>query len=79
MATVIKLGQLAEEGIHVPRVDGYPLYARVDGAVERSEKWQEAAQVIFNSPTNVRNVAITHNRIITETYVGIFKNGKRER
>lgn len=76
----INIGKLVVKGVHTPNVDGYPLYTPVENydreIQNKSAKWVKMANTHFNSPTNVRNVAITNKKVVVELYKGIYENGK---
>ncbi|MEM4385662.1 MAG: hypothetical protein QXD03_03850 [Candidatus Anstonellales archaeon] len=82
MSNVVNLDNIISKCIHTPRVDGYPLYARVDGSLEegmsvdRGEKWLKACNHTYNSPTNIRRVFITGRRVVIEYYCSRVIEGK---
>lgn len=76
----INLDGIIAARLHAPRIDKVPIYARVDGEMEKdgssletsgskSEKWVNAVKRTYNSPDNVRRVFITHKGV----YVHMFK------
>lgn len=75
----ISLNKIVGDRLHAPRVDGFVLYKRIDGAVEtgatttgtKTEKWEKKAQSVYTSPTNIRRVFITHAGIGVEYYAPI--------
>lgn len=79
MATkVVNLDRVIASMVHHPKIDGMPLYARVDGAVEtgdnsisaaKSPKWEEASLRSYGSPDNIRRVFITYKAV----YVHLFR------
>lgn len=80
--TLINLNQLITDMIHRPRINGFPLYKRVDEseqnegkeftAESRGEKWVKASNKAYNSPGNIRRIFITHKRVIVHYFAPVF-------
>lgn len=72
----VNLDNLIQSRVHQPRVDGIPIYARVDGTAEmgegrvavKSPKWENAVRKSQNSPDNVRRVFITYKGVYVHYY-----------
>ena len=58
--------------IHRPRIDDFPVYARVDNDIQelsnRTDKWKANTEKIYNSPTNIRRVYFTYKGIYVNYY-----------
>ena len=75
---VINLDKLISKMIHHPRVQGMPLYTRVDGQLEegvmsvrdsnKSVVWLEASKRSYSSPDNIRRIFITHRAVYVHLY-----------
>lgn len=74
---VLNLDKLVASLIHHPKVDGIPLYTRVDGQLEsgdnkvlnnKSDRWVEASKVCCGSPDNIKRVFITYKGVYTHLY-----------
>lgn len=77
MANVVKnIDSIIAQAINSPKVDGIPLYSRVDGGTEnsfitgkgKSDRWEKKALSSYNSPTNVRKVFISGKYVAVQTY-----------
>lgn len=73
---------LIAQAINRPCVDKIPLYTRVDGGNDtgfsgssKTEKWLKASDNNYNSPTNIRKVFITGDKVVTQLYRPIKKSG----
>lgn len=86
MANISKnLDTTLSQAINGPKVDGIPLYSRVDGSQEigfnsgqsgKSEKWERASLTTFTSPTNIRKVFIAGDRVVINLYKPAIVKGK---
>ena len=85
MASINKnITTIIAQGINGPKIDGIPLYSRIDGSQEsgfsaqtnKSEKWEIASKNTFTSPTNIRKVFITGNKIVVNLYKPAIIKGK---
>lgn len=78
-AVKINLNKIVGERVHAPRIDGFALYKRIDGAVETSttgtgtktERWEKRIATTYTSPTNIRRIFITHAGVGIELYAPI--------
>lgn len=76
MGSVINLDKLISSMIHFPKVDGIPLYTRVDNQIDeyirsqlnKSPKWVEYSKRIYGSPDNIRRVFITYKGVYVHLY-----------
>lgn len=67
----LNLDTLVRNKVHSPRVDGNPLYLRVDGnlatgdssSADRTDKWYKTANRCYTSPDNIKRVFITHKGV----------------
>ena len=73
--TVKNIDNIVVQALHGPKVDGVPIYARIDGAEEagfsgtsRTDKWSKSTENNYTSPTNVRRVFITGKRVMLQLY-----------
>lgn len=72
----INLDSIIQSRVHQPRVDGVPIYARVDGIAEmgegkvavKSPKWEETVRKSRNSPDNIKRVFITYKGVYVHYY-----------
>lgn len=73
----ISLDRVIGNMIHHPRIDGVPLYVRVDGQMEygdcrlattKSDKWVAASKKAYGSPDNIRRIFITHRAVYVHLY-----------
>lgn len=69
----INLDKMVSEILHGPKVDGIPLYRRVEGSTDddrtkKTDKWIKASQKAYNSPNNVKNIFITAERVAYGLY-----------
>lgn len=78
--SIINLDKMLTEMVHRPRIDGYPLYTRVDNLMEsgdgttvtdKGSKWERASKVSYNSPGNIRRLFITHQGVFIHYYAPI--------
>lgn len=84
MASIVKnLDTIISKAVNGPKVDGIPLYTRLDGTQElngvakvKSEKWEAVSKHTYSSPTNIRRLFITGNRVLIETYKPVIVNNK---
>ena len=85
MASITKnLDTIIAQAINGPKVDGVPLYARVDGEQEtgfnrkeeRSAKWETASKTSYTSPTNIRRVFISGTKVVVQTYKPVIIRAK---
>lgn len=73
---IVNLDNIVANRVHSPRVDGFPIYGRVDGAMEngegrittKSERWLNKVSKCYTSPDNIRRVFITHRAIYVSLY-----------
>lgn len=73
---VISLDSIIASRVHTPRVDGIPIYARVDGEMDngdgrvgtKTEKWGNVVKKSYSSPDNIKRVFITHRAVYTHLY-----------
>ena len=76
MGSVINLDKLISSMIHFPKIDGVPLYTRVDNQIDeyirnrlnKSPKWVEYSKRIYGSPDNIRRVFITYKGVYVHLY-----------
>lgn len=76
MSKVINLDKLISTMIHFPKVDGIPLYTRVDSEIDdairnqlnKSPKWVEYSKRIYGSPDNIRRIFITYKGVYVHLY-----------
>lgn len=59
-----------------PKINGYTGSEEVNTQAEASEIYQKLSVTNFNSPTNIRRVFITGNRVMVHYYAGIIVNGQ---
>lgn len=65
-----------------PKVDGMPLYTRIDNGIDevisknKTEAWERASENSYCSPTNVRRVIISGDKVLINTYKPVIKGGK---
>lgn len=88
MGTITKnLDTIIGQAIHGPKVDGIPLYAKIDGTQEvgfnnrqgnKSDKWIKATESTFTSPTNIRKVFITGGKVEVQLYKPAIVKGKAD-
>lgn len=81
-AEIINLDKLIGKMIHHPRIQGMPLYTRVDGQLEegdmrivdsnKSTTWIEASKRSYSSPDNIRRVFITHKAVYVHLYRSVI-------
>ena len=80
--SIINLDKMLTEMVHRPRIDGYPLYTRVDNLMEsgdgttvtdKGSKWERASKVSYNSPGNIRRLFITHQGVFIHYYAPIVE------
>jgi hypothetical protein len=72
----IYLDKVISGAIHLPKINGIPLYVRVDDRpdeeienyVKDNEEWVKAAKKYSGSPDNIRRVFITYNAIYVHLY-----------
>lgn len=83
MANITKnLDTIVAQAINGPKVDGIPLYTRLDGEQEgftgsvRSDKWERASKTTYTSPTNIRRVFISGTKVVIQTYKPAIIRGK---
>lgn len=70
---VINLDRLLSNMIHHPRIDGVPLYTRVDGEVDigasnKGDRWERASKRSYGSPGNIRRLFITYRAVYVHLY-----------
>lgn len=73
---IVNLDNIVANRVHSPRVDGYPIYGRVDGNMEsgdgktitKSERWLNKVSKCYTSPDNIRRVYITHRAVYIDLY-----------
>lgn len=77
MATINKnLDSIVYQAINGPKVDGIPMYSRLDGnqeesfnkSINKSVKWEKASKTTYTSPTNIKRVFISSTKIVIQTY-----------
>lgn len=74
--SIVNLDTTVINRVHSPRVDGNPIYARVDGGMEsgdgrsttKTEKWANVVEKSYSSPDNIRRVFITHRAVYIHLY-----------
>ncbi len=83
---IINLDRVITSMIHYPKIEGIPLYTRVDGKIEqgdnsfssdKSTKWIEASKRSYGSPDNIRKLFITNKAVYVHLYrpvVGVKNN-----
>lgn len=85
MSNITKnIDSIISQAINKPKVDGIPLYARIDGEQEqgfikstsKSDKWEKASKTTYSSPTNVRKLIISGDKIVIQTYKPVIIYGK---
>jgi hypothetical protein len=76
---ILNLNKIVSTRIHTPRVDGNPIYARVDGGMDtgdkdsgKTEKWSRVVANSYTSPDNIRRVFITCRAVYTHLYQPIY-------
>ena len=74
---IINLGKLISRALHVPHIDGYPVYGRVDYELEgRSKDWYKKLKDGNNSPSNIRRVFITMDGVLLSFYSSVGGLGR---
>lgn len=83
----INLYNRARDSVHLPIVDGLPLYKRVNNVTDsnyksldyshdndaKSDKWKIEVEKTFNSPRNIRRIFLGQNKTIVHYYQPIHK------
>lgn len=84
--SIINLDKLLAEMVHRPRIDGFPLYARVDNQLEsgdgliienRGGKWDRASKISYNSPGNIRRIFITYKGVYIHYYTPVVGDKRK--
>lgn len=86
MATKVSFNSKILTAMHRPVTkEGYVLYPKIKGytgneemntKAEADESYKKASEVTFNSPTNIRRLFITGNRVMVHYYARMVVSGK---
>ncbi len=82
----INLDKMISNMIHRPRVDGYPLYSRVDSQFETGDgvlskcinnKWDKISKKVYNSPGNIKRIFITHSSVYIDYFASVIGDSNK--
>ena len=88
----INLNQIIKKTVHLPRTSsGYTLYTHADTYNKNNadgdifdekamedEFYKKFCKTTYNSPTNIRRLFITGNKVYIQYYTSMFKGGKQD-
>ena len=76
----VSLDKIISNALHYPKLNGIPLYIRVDGRMDDmisqydNDEYRNVGKVLCGSPDNIRRVFITHRSVIVHYYRPVGKS-----